>query len=808
MLTIRATWLRFYPTFVTLTLLAQRALALECTAVDQQGEPAPDGVLVETHQAVELAIHNQVAAAQVTYQFHNRHGEALELTCELRLQAREMIDGFSYWNGDEQVVGEVLERTTAAQVYEDLAQVQRRDPGLLEQDGDVFRFRVFPVAPGEQKRVELRSVTALEMQGGHVQYTLPRANLPAEGGFVLRAQIADALPVSDVEVLGAAADVEHTGENGARIVLEADRIATHEDVAVRYRARSEGYALRVSSHRDGADGDGTFMLIVSPKDAVSGADALGRDIVFVTDVSGSMAGAPLEQAKLGLYDMLAQLGSEDRFDVVSFDDESEAMFGALVAADADRLDEAVGRVGQLQTRGGTNIQGALLRALELLGDAEPGRAHAIVFLTDGQGNEPPAQVAAEVRARSRGTRIYSFGVGEGVNRDFLQQLADENRGVAAFVSDEKRIHAEMKRLYQRIAMPLMMDLTLDVEGGDVHSIYPQRLPDLYRDGEVIVLGRYRRGGKATMRVRGRLRDSETQVELAVNLPEHAPNAPQLEKLWASRRVRHLLSIADARAEQSELAAEVTRLGVVYNLVTPYTAFLAVPASLQTAQVKDDMRRGRLGYDKKLIDSMQGIRLSQAAIPPGDPVLTVDAPERAQQVVAYFPFGLVKRLSWDGLRKRWYVRFLVPRDVQDGSYAIRVRLVHEDGTLEWKQIEIAIDGSEPELDVVADEFVIPGVRFHLEVDPHEPVRELYAYVPGLARRKVRLALDRETGRYRGDVPIPEHLVADELTIRIVARDLARNRVDQDLRVPVLWELDCCDDEETCGLIPLPASAMPL
>jgi hypothetical protein len=224
----------------------------------------------------------------------------------------------------------------------------------------------------------------------------------------------------------------------------------------------------------------------------------------------------------------------------------------------------------------------------------------------------------------------------------------------------------------------------------------------------------------------------------------------------------------------------------------------VPASLQTAEVKEQMRRGRAGYDKKLIDSLQGIRLSQAAIPPGDPVLTVDAPAQAQQVVAYFPFGLVKRLAWDAQRKRWYVRFLVPRDVPDGSYAIRVRIVHADGTLEWKQIEIAIDGSEPELDVVADEFAIPGVRFHLEVDPHEPVRELYAYLPGISRRKARLALDKETGRYRGDVPIPEHLSADELTIRIVARDRARNRVDHDVRVPVLSELDCCDDEETCGL----------
>jgi hypothetical protein len=174
-------------------------------------------------------------------------------------------------------------------------------------------------------------------------------------------------------------------------------------------------------------------------------------------------------------------------------------------------------------------------------------------------------------------------------------------------------------------------------------------------------------------------------------------------------------------------------------------------------------------------------------------------------VAYFPFGLVKRLAWDARREHWSVRFLVPRDVQDGQYPIRVRITHRDGTLEWKNIEITIDGSEPELDVVADEFAIPGVRFRLEVDPQEPVRELYAYLPGVSQRRTRLALDPDSGRYAGDLPIPEQLDAAALTIRIVARDRARNRVEHDLQVPVLSDFDCCEDEETCGLLPLHASA---
>jgi Ca-activated chloride channel family protein len=791
-------WARFYPTFLFVIAIAQRALALDCVAVDQQGQPPPDGSVVQVHERADVAVHHQVAATQLTYRFQNKHDVALELTCELRVGPHELIDGFSYWNGSEQVVGEVLERQVASEVYEDLAKVQRRDPGILEQDGDVFRFRVFPLAPGEDKRVELRTVTTLAMRDGLVEYVLPRRNLPLDGGFSLNAEVSDDLPLADVSVNGLPAKLQWLAKNHVKATYDSDSLQGEGDLALRYRVQSDDYALRVVTHREQGN-DGTFMLIISPKDKVAGADAIGRDIVFVTDISGSMQGAPLEQAKLGLSDMLAQLGKDDRFEVVSFDDESYPMFGKLVPFDAHSRDDALAKVSKLESNGGTNILGALERAMDMLGETKPGRARAIVFMTDGQGSEPPEVVAARVRERGKGVRIYSVGVGDGVNRPFLERLAEENRGLARFVTGSDQIEEEMKRLYARIAMPLMMDLELTALGGDVHSIYPKQLPDLYRDGEVIVLGRYKRAGAAIFKVRGKLKGGDKLISLAATLPELEPRYPELEKLWAAQRVSQLLQTTGERGEDPELTQEITRLGIVYNLVTPYTTFLAVPAALQTAAIKAQIRAGTRGYDKKLIDSMQGIRLSQAAIPPGDPVLSLQAPADAQQVVAYFPFGLAKRLSWDAFRQRWSVRFLVPRDVADGEYKVRVRIVHADGSQQWTEITYAIDASAPELAVAADELAIPGEQFHITVDPQEPVREVFAYLTAHKQSRVELKLDTETGLYAGDLAIPATLDRDELTIRIVARDLARNRVEQDLKVPMLTAPDCCEDEEeTCRL----------
>lgn len=107
---------------------------------------------------------------------------------------------------------------------------------------------------------------------------------------------------------------------------------------------------------------------------------------------------------------------------------------------------------------------------------------------------------------------------------------------------------------------------------------------------------------------------------------------------------------------------------------------------------------------------------------------------------------------------------------------------------------------PAFEIVSDEFAIPGVRFHVEVDPLAPMREVYASLPGISKRRVRLVLDQRSGVYTGDLHVPDALDADRITVRIEARDLARKRVEQDVRVPVLSDL-CCEAEEMCGLMPV-------
>jgi Ca-activated chloride channel family protein len=770
--------------FLALLLFAPRvARALQVEAITQDGSLSPEGSLVQLFQEMEVAIHDQVAATRTTFQFRNDHDQEVELGCRFSLERGEMVDGFSYWNGEEQVVGEVLEKQAATRVYRKLTGV-RRDPGILEQEGNRFLFRVYPVKAGETKPVEVRTVTPLSMREGWVEYAVPVENLPADSAvFSLKVDVTDDLPIRDLSTPGYRSVVKKFGPRHQRVVIERKGAEFEKDLVVRYRLTSRDHAMRFVTHRQG-NADGTFMLLVSPKDLVREGDVLGRDIVFVTDISGSMEGTPLTQTRSGLKAILGQLNAGDRFDIISFDDESYPLFGELRPADGPNLRAGRDAVSKLESKGGTNIHGALLRALDQLKEGKGGRPRAVIFLTDGQGGTPPEKVLADVRARSAGVRIYSFGAGHGVNRFFLERLSDDNRGIATFIRDDRHIEREMKRLYDRISMPLMVDLELEFEGPAVHSLYPKRLPDLYRDGEVVVMGRYSKPGRGRVKLTGRVAGKKKTLGLDVVFPPAREQYATVEKLWASRRTGHLLASINLRGHDEETVREVTRLGIVYNLVTPFTTFLAVPASLKTDEIKEQIRQGRRGYDRKLIDSMQGVRLSQSHIPPGDPVLTVNAPEDARRVVAYFPFGLIKRLRWDEIRGRWHVRFLVPRDVEDGVYTIRIQVVHRDNTTTWKRVRYTIDGTAPEFETMLSEFAERGQILTVEVDPFEPVAEVFAYLPGVSEERVHLKLDPETGLYVGKLSVPEDLEGDRVTVRVVVRDLARNRLQRDHTLPLL------------------------
>src|SRR6202171_878403 len=173
--------------------------------------------------------------------------------------------------------------------------------------------------------------------------------------------------------------------------------------------RSASAAISLLANAPG-NGDGFALITLSPP-AVR-PRPIPRDLTFVIDVSGSMSGQKIEQARAAGKQILRSLSPMDRFRLIDFSSDVRTFRDSFSTATRENLRAAERYLDQLDAQGSTNISGALDEALSTA--VQPGRLPIILFLTDGQptvGERDPSVIASQV-AKERGSRrLFTFGGG-------------------------------------------------------------------------------------------------------------------------------------------------------------------------------------------------------------------------------------------------------------------------------------------------------------------------------------------------------------------------------------------------------------
>jgi len=303
-----------------------------------------------------------------------------------------------------------------------------------------------------------------------------------------------------------------------------------------------------------------------------------KNIIFVLDRSGSMSGKKIEQSKKALEFVLANLNEGDNFNIIDYDDRVEMYKSELQRYSTENFDNAKSYVTGINSGGGTNINDALVKALEMLKDDN--KPNYILFLTDGlasSGITDEMQIAKNVAAANTiNARIFAFGVGNDVNARLLDRLTSGNGGITEYVKPDEDIEIAVADLYGNISSPVMSDIKIRFNNTDVRSTYPDKLPDLFKGSQLIWVGKYNKGGKNTINITGNVNGKEQSFKFNVELASHkdAKTHDYLEKIWASRRVGHLIDQIDLNGRNQELVDELVNLSKQYGILTPYTAFLA------------------------------------------------------------------------------------------------------------------------------------------------------------------------------------------------------------------------------------------
>ncbi len=572
------------------TCLALAALAAGATTAPAQGwvelERPPNTTIAPTpvirvSSQVRVTLEGRVARVEVEEQFRNTGRGIAEGTYLYPLPGEAVFTDYSLWMGDQEVRGEMMDAGRARGIYEDIVR-RLKDPALLTLEGHgLIRARVFPIQSGETRKVALRYTAMLDRAGDALRwrYALgPRDRTELRGRGATRVEGGAArsivLTVSDAETLGTPYSPTHPVETrriGGRLEITVDP-STGGDVELFIPHRRGLVGTSLVSHAPGGD-DGFFMLLVAPQDAAT-SQSVPRDLTLVVDVSGSMSGDKLEQAKAAMRQALGTLGPADRFRLIAFSSTVRHFREGFSLARGGNLAEARSFIDALGASGGTNIAEALAASLE--SDGRAGRLPIVVFLTDGRpsvGEQQPDRIAESAGGRLGGARLFTVGVGHDVNTYLLDRLAREGRGSAEYVAPDASVEVAVGGLLDKIRHPALVNLRIVSAPVELRQSYPAALPDLFFGEELVVFGRYRGRGQGTVVVEGERNGRRERFNVEASFPATASANAFIPTLWASRRVGELTRTLRLEGASPAVIEEIRELGLRYGILTEYTSYL-------------------------------------------------------------------------------------------------------------------------------------------------------------------------------------------------------------------------------------------
>lgn len=557
------------------------------------------------HTDVRADITGYVASVAVTQQYHNPFSSKIEAVYVFPLPHNAAVNEFLMTIGDRKIRGVIRERAEAERIYAQ-AKSQGYVASLLTQERpNIFTQSVANIEPGKQIDIHINYYHTLAYDDGAYEWHFPmvvgprfnppaglltsvsKSPAPVKNPTYLRPDQRSGHDISLAVHLNAGVKVEeldvpthrttsHKEGNLADITLASDDAIPNKDFVLRYRVAGDHLKSALLATRD--DRGSYFTLMLYPPASLNNLPRKPLELVYVLDCSGSMEGRPLAQAKAAIRTALTRMGPDDTFQIIKFSNDADLMSPTPLAASRQNIAKALRYLDQpYGGGGGTMMLEGITKSLDFPHDES--RLRFVCFLTDGFiGNE--AEILGQIHARLGSSRIFSFGVGSSVNRYLLDHMAKMGRGVVAYLDLKQDAEPVMNAFFDRISHPALTDLSIDWGGLHATDVFPADLPDLFVGRPVILTGRFTGNGVASVKIKGKVGNETEAIPLTLNLDTVAGTNPALRPIWARQKIADL---ADRSTwdTTTDFTTPIRALALEHNLMSPFTAFMAVDATRPT-----------------------------------------------------------------------------------------------------------------------------------------------------------------------------------------------------------------------------------
>ncbi|WP_367357614.1 VWA domain-containing protein, partial [Mesotoga sp.] len=468
-----------------------------------------------------------------------------------------------------------------------------KDPALLEYVGtQLIRMSIYPFEPGEKRQFLIQYSQPLEISSNSYSMIYPLkidSFLSAPIGTV---SIRVSVPFQIAEVYSPTHPFkEMIGATGRDYIFNATDFMPGSDVALVLTSSEDEIPSSLATHWDDTMNEGYFLLTIIPR--LKEETIIPKDVVFVLDISGSMYGEKIEQAKRALEQVLQMLRSGDRFAIVTFDGQVHNLTGGLL--DASERAVWIENVRRIQADGMTNIYDALQTSIDMFSKDDQGRFKVLLFLTDGAPTEGITDTGkiindATLEARARNVHLFSFGVGTGVVAELLDRLVQENAGRVSYIVEGENIEGKVTDLYRTIETPALENVTISIEGSEVAKVLPTGPHSLFSGQALRLSGIYFEEGDLKVIVEGTRGGERYRYEYLFKVSKK-PDSPFIAKIWAQKRIAHLANFyrydsSLSEAAKEEVKQEIIALSKKFNIINEFTSYLISPERVQTSTMGD------------------------------------------------------------------------------------------------------------------------------------------------------------------------------------------------------------------------------
>ena len=788
--------------FVVLAALATaRAAFGDAGVLIPSNRQQPDAKTLSLQEMnIDVRIDNCDARVSIRQIYMNHTERILEGNYVFALPAQASVSDFAVWDDVVRIPGVILERKRASEIYNAL-KWQSIDPGLLQMGehsasearrSAVFSARIVPIPAYGSKRVEIEYHQRLPVENLQSFFAVPlhpeAYHVQTAAHMTIQFEIHSTHPILGFETVGKTFPLSLSKQTAHQVVgtFEGNNVTFNEDFAIKYKfSASHTDSLAVVTYRNPRPDQpspverasvrpksepgffeasalfGTGSKDFSPVPSNTTTPGPPRTVIALFDTSLSMQWDKLDRSFQALESLLESLRPEDRFNVLVFNTRVSWFAKEPVPANRASINNALEFVRNSDIRGGTNMQQALRAAL---GPGGEGPDRYFVLLSDGDatsgtiGNARLSSwFAANEKAMPAASRphLYAFAVGDDADLPLLRRLT-ASRGVLEEVRSTEPIGFKLAAFLSKIGRSPLAGLSLSTTPADDFDFVYQLDTTVFPGSVGSWVGKYREPHPHAEFTVHALRDGkELALTSRAALPAENLDHPGLPRTWARARVNALLAKINREGEDRASIDEIIRLSRKYKFVTPYTSFLAAPRALLRPRV----------------------------IRPGDPVLRIKTDPSINSVIAFFPFGLIRKLRYLRNEDIWETRFYAPDDMTDGTYSVRLVLRDRASNVYRENKTFVIDTRSPLVRIrLARMQFHRGQTIPLRVSASRWTRTIVARMYGVP--PVYLRWNPQAKASTGRIYIPPDLPAGKYTLTVTAEDFAHNVGSKEAAIEVL------------------------